>query len=119
MLHDVLNDGRRFTSVSATAAAGIPYGSSTPVARASYGPYRDRTPAATAVLNGFSSIVSKLMVTDGIDREDLFEKYDYKLFSYNDRLALFTLSTVPSVVVLAVIFVGFRGVQGIRRALSL
>jgi len=84
-----------------------------------YNPGRTRTKSATLALNLFSAVVSSVILTRGVDREELFERYDVKLWSYNDHVALFVIATIPSVAVLALLFAAFRGVQGIRSAFSL
>jgi hypothetical protein len=109
--------GTQFTG--ATTVSGIQYLSPRSAARATYHPSRKRSPFATAIIKGFCAVVSAFMVTSGVDRNELFEKYDLKLWSYEDHLTLFTLATVPSVIALAAIYVSFRGIQGLRLALSL
>ncbi len=84
-----------------------------------YNPARTRTRAATFVLNLFSAVVSSIVLTKGVDRDELFERYDIKLWSFDDRVVLFALATAPSVAVLASLYAAFRGVQGVRSALSL
>ncbi len=84
-----------------------------------YNPARARTRSATFVLNLFAATVSSIVLTRGVDRDELFERYDVKLWSFNDHVALFALATAPSVAALAVLYAAFRGVQGIRSALSL
>ena len=80
---------------------------------------RTRTRTATLVLNLFASVASSVALTRGVDRTDLFESYDIKLWSYNDHVALFALATAPSVAILTGIYVAFRGVEILRSALSL
>jgi len=84
-----------------------------------YNPARTRTRTASFVLNLFATTVSSVVLTKGVDREELFERYDVKLWSFDDRVALFALATAPSVLALAVLYAAFRGVQGLRSALSL
>jgi len=98
-----------YRSVSDTRYATLEY----------YNPARDRTRTATFVLNLFAAAVSSVVLTKGVDREELFERYDVKLWSFNDHVALFALATAPSVAALAVLYAAFRGVQGIRSVLSL
>jgi len=83
-----------------------------------YNPARTRTRTATFVLNLFATAVSSVVLTRGVDREELFERYDVKLWSFNDHIALFTLAIAPSVAALAALYAAFRSVQGIRSALS-
>ena len=117
MLNNMVPSATHFTG--ATSLAGFQYLSPRTAARATYHPSRKRSPFATAVIKAFCAIVCAVMVTTGVDRNELFEKYDLKLWSYEDHLTLFTLATIPSVVALAAIYVSFRGIQGIRLALSL
>jgi len=117
MLNHLVPNGTQFTG--ATSIPGFQYVSARPALRATYHPSRKRSPLATAALKALCAVVSELMVTSGIDRNDLFEKYDLKLWSYEDQLTLFALATIPSVVALAAIYVSFRGIQGFRLALHL
>jgi hypothetical protein len=117
MLNHFVPNGTQFTGV--TSIPGIQYVSPRAAARASYHPSRKRSPIATAVIKAFCAVVCALMVTSGIDRNELFEKYDLKLWSYEDQLTLFTLATIPSVAALAAIYVSFRGIQGLRLAFHL
>ena len=80
---------------------------------------RIRTETADSVLETLSAVVSAVMVTKKITRNDLFDRYDVKLWSYNDNLALFTLTTLPSVAALACLFAAYRLVEVLRTALSL
>jgi hypothetical protein len=84
-----------------------------------YNPARSRTRTATFVLNLFAAVVSSVVLTKGVDREELFERYDVKLWSFDDRVALFALATAPSVAALAALYAAFRGVQFIRSTLAL
>ena len=84
-----------------------------------YNAARTRTRPATFLLNLFAATVASLALTKGVDREELFERYDVKLWSFNDHVALFALATVPSIIILAVLYAAFRSVEGIRTALSL
>lgn len=84
-----------------------------------YNTARTRTRTATAVLNLFATVVSSVILTKGVDREELFERYDVKLWSFDDHVALFALATLPSVVLLAILYAAFRSVEGVRSALSL
>ena len=84
-----------------------------------YNVARTRSRTATFTLNLFATVVSSIILTRGIDRDELFEQYDVKLWSFNDHVALFAIATIPSVAVLAVLYGAFRGVEGIRSALSL
>ena len=84
-----------------------------------YNAARTRTKAATFTLNLLATVVSSVVLTKGVDREELFERYDIKLWSFNDKVALFAAATIPSVAILAGIYAAFRGVETIRAALAL
>jgi hypothetical protein len=83
-----------------------------------YNPARTRTRTATFALNLFAGMVSSVTLARGLDREELFERYDIKLWSFDDHVALFVLATLPSVAALAALYVTFRGVEKIHAALS-
>jgi hypothetical protein len=117
MLNQIATSGTHFPG--ATSIPGVQYLTARPAARPTYHPSRKRSPFATAVIKGFCAVVSSVMVTGNIDRNELFEKYDLKLWSYEDQLTLFTIATIPSVVALAAIYVAFRGIQGFRLAFFL
>lgn len=118
MFTNLATSGSAF--VGTTVATDLRYISDArPAARGAYHPSRKRSPAATTVLKAFCTVVCAVMVTSGIDRDMLFEKYDLRLWSYDDQLVLFTVFTIPSVAVLAAIYVTFRGVQGLRLAFGL
>lgn len=80
---------------------------------------RVRTKAADTVLDALASVVASLMVTKRVSRDELFDRYDVKLWSYNDSLVRFTLATIPTVAAMAAIFAAYRGVESVRSALSL
>ena len=84
-----------------------------------YNATRTRTKAATFVLDMFATIVSSVALTRGVDRDELFERYDVKLWSFNDHVALFAMATAPSVAILTGIYAAFRAVEIVRSALSL
>ncbi len=84
-----------------------------------YSAARSRTAAATFVLAMFAKAVSSVNLARGVDRDELFERYDVKLWSFNDNVALFALATAPSVAILAVLYASFRGVETIRSAFGL
>jgi hypothetical protein len=84
-----------------------------------YNPGRTRSHTANAVLNLLCSAVFAVMLTRGVDREELFERYDVKLWSYNDHIAFFLLATLPSVIALALLFAAYRGAEAVRSAFSL
>jgi hypothetical protein len=81
-----------------------------------YNSGRTRTKTATFVLNLFAKVVSSVVLTKGVDRDELFERYDVKLWSFNDHVVLFALATVPSVAILAGIYASVRGIEAIRSA---
>ena len=84
-----------------------------------YNVARPRTRPATFVLNLFAKSVASVALTKAIDRDELFERYDIKLWSFNDHVVLFALATIPSVAVLALLYAAFRSVEGLRSALAL
>lgn len=84
-----------------------------------YNAARTRSRSATFALNLFATVVSSVILTKGVDRDELFERYDIKLWSFNDHVALFAIATIPSVAILATLYAAFRSVEGIRSALSL
>ena len=84
-----------------------------------YNPARTRTKAATFVIDLFATLVSSVILTRGVDRDELFERYDVKLWSFNDHVTLFALATIPSVAILAALYASFRAVEAIRLAFSL
>ena len=79
---------------------------------------RVRSGAAETVLFAISSFVSSVMIAKGIKRDELFEKYDLKLWSYDDNLTKFTLSTLPSAAALGVLYVAHKAVRGVHNGLS-
>lgn len=105
---------------SQSAVHGTTYiGATRSVAHEYYHLGRVRTQSADAVLGFFASAVSSLMVTKRVSRDELFDRYDVKLWSYNDSLVRFTLATAPTVGALAAIFAAYRVVESVRSALSL
>lgn len=83
-----------------------------------YNAARTRTRTATFVLNLFAKTVSSVILARGVDHEELFERYDVKLWSFDDNVAVFALATAPSVVALAALYAAFRGVEKIHSALA-
>ncbi len=79
---------------------------------------RVRSGAAESVLLAVSSFVSSVMIARGIKRDELFEKYDLKLWSYDDNLAKFAISTLPSAAILGVLFVAHKAVSVLHNGLS-
>ncbi len=76
-----------------------------------YDAARTRSAAATLVLNLIAGIVSSVTLARGLDRAELFERYDVKLWSYDDRLSIFCLTTIPPVAVMAAIFGTHRALE--------
>lgn len=67
-----------------------------------------RTRTATLVLGFLCSVVSFLAIDPAGDRNLLFEQYDFKLWSHRDRLFVFCLSVVPSLVGMAIVLVAYK-----------
>jgi hypothetical protein len=80
---------------------------------------RTRTQTADTALSLLATAVSSVMVARGVKRDELFEKYDVKLWSYNDNLALFAASTIPAVLAMAGIFLAYRALEGFRVGVSI
>jgi hypothetical protein len=64
---------------------------------------RKRSRGADLVLRGLCSAASFLAIEEVGDRSLLYEQYDFKLWSYRDRLGVFCLSTVPSLMGMALV----------------
>lgn len=79
---------------------------------------RVRSGAAETVLFAISSFVSSVMIARGVNRDELFEKYDLKLWSYDDNLARFTLSTLPSAAALGLLYAAHKAVRTVHKGLS-
>jgi hypothetical protein len=79
---------------------------------------RTRSGTAENVLLAVSSFVSSVMIAKGIKRDELFEKYDLKLWSYDDNLAKFALSTLPSAAILGVLYAAHKVVGVLHNGLS-
>ena len=79
---------------------------------------RVRSQSAESVLLAVSAFVSSVMIARGIKRDELFEKYDLKLWSYDDNLAKFAISTLPSAAILGVLFVAYKAVKVLHKGLS-
>lgn len=79
---------------------------------------RVRSGSAETVLFALSSFVSSVMIAKGVKRDELFEKYDLKLWSYDDNLAKFAISTLPSAAALGALYVAHKAVDSIHDALS-
>jgi len=101
MVFDTVSDA---VSINETAYSGHEY----------YHLGRIRSKAADAVLESVASIVAAVMVTKKITRNELFDRYDVKLLSYDDNLVRFALSTLPSIAALACLFAAYRAVEFLR-----
>ncbi len=77
---------------------------------------RIRTKTADALLETVASLVAAVMVTKKITRNELFDRYDVKLWSYDDNLVRFALSTLPSIAAMACLFAAYRAVELLRSA---
>jgi hypothetical protein len=74
---------------------------------------RIRTKTADALLETVASVVAAVMVTKKITRNELFDRYDVKLWSYDDNLFRFAL---PSIAAMACLFAAYRAVEILRSA---
>jgi hypothetical protein len=81
------------------------------------GPSRSRTRAADMVLDCVCSIAASLAIDPVSDRKILFEQYDFKLWSQKDRLPIFCLSVIPSLLGMAVVFAAFKGLSKLQSKL--
>jgi H+/Cl- antiporter ClcA len=77
-------------------------------------PSRTRARGADLVLSCLCSVVAFLAIDSVGDRSLLFEHYDFKLWSYHDRLAVFCLSVLPSLAGMAFVRVAFKAVSVLR-----
>jgi len=93
-------------------------GASAQAAHEYYHHARARSGAAELVLSAVSGFVSSVMIVKSIKHDEIFEKYDLKLWSYDDNLAWFTLTTLPSAAALSMLYVAHRAVRGLHSALS-
>jgi hypothetical protein len=84
---------------------------------AALGSSRSRTHAADRVLDCVCSIASALAIDPVSDRKTLFEQYDFKLWSQKDRLPIFCLSVMPSLLGMAVVFAAFKGISKLHSKL--
>jgi len=83
-----------------------------------YDATRTRSAAATFVLNLLSRVVSSVTLARGLDHAELFERYDVKLWSYDDRLSIFCLTTIPPVAVMAAVFGAHRALEAFAAFLA-
>jgi len=81
------------------------------------GASRSRTRTADMVLDCVCSIAASLAVDPVSDRKILFEQYDFKLWSQKDRLPVFCLSVMPSLLGMAVVFAAFKGLSKLQSKL--
>ncbi|MGD0797008.1 MAG: hypothetical protein ABR910_04710 [Acidobacteriaceae bacterium] len=75
---------------------------------------RTRARKADLVLSVLCSIVAFLAIEDVGDRSLLFEHYDIKLWSYQDRLPSFCLSVLPSVFGMALVLATYKTISMVR-----
>jgi len=73
--------------------------------------HASRTRAATLVLGFLCSVVSFLSIDPVADRDLLLEQYDFKLWSQRDRLLVFCLSVVPSLIGMATVLVAYKAIK--------
>jgi len=114
MLKHIATTGAHFTgAVNSPVVPGV---SVRTTMHTDYHRSRKRSQLANAALAALCVAVSSVMVTGEVDRTELFEMYDYRLWSYEDRLTLFIIATIPSVTALAAICITHRGIRGLRSA---
>jgi hypothetical protein len=77
-------------------------------------PPRSRSHLADLVINVVCLTVAYLAIGHSIDREVLFEQYDFKLWSQSDRLFVFCLSLLPTVLAMSAIFVATKTLTKIQ-----
>ncbi len=75
---------------------------------------RSRSHLADYVLRRVSALVARLAIDPIVDRELLFEQYDFKLRSQGDRLGVFCLSIAPAVVGMAIAGGAFEVLDKLR-----
>jgi H+/Cl- antiporter ClcA len=80
-------------------------------------PSRARARGADLVLSCLCSMVALLAIDSVGDRSLLFEHYDFKLWSYRDRLTLFCLSVIPSLIGMALVLVAYKAISVLRSVL--
>jgi hypothetical protein len=78
---------------------------------------RSRTRTADMILDCVCSIAASLAIDPVNDRKILFEQYDFKLWSQKDRLPIFCLSVMPSLVGMAVVLATFKGLSKLQSKL--
>jgi len=79
--------------------------------------HTSRTRAATLVIGVLCSVVTLLAIDPVADRNLLFEQYDFKLWSHDDRLVVFCLSVMPRLVGMGVLIVAYKTINGLRSIL--
>jgi hypothetical protein len=79
---------------------------------------RSRVRGANLVLGCLCSTVACLAIAPVGDRKLLFEQYDVKLRSYQDRLPAFCLSVLPSVFGMAVLLIAYKAVSVLKSTIS-
>jgi hypothetical protein len=80
-------------------------------------PSRRRPRSADLVLSVLCSVVAFLAIEDVGDRSLLFEHYDLKLWSYQDRVMVFGLSLLPSLAGMAVVLAAYKAISVLRAIL--
>jgi hypothetical protein len=78
---------------------------------------RSRTRTADMILDCVCSIAASLAIDPVNDRKILFEQYDFKLWSQQDRLSIFCLSVIPSLLGMALVFAAFKGISKLQSKL--
>jgi hypothetical protein len=78
---------------------------------------RMRSRRANLVLSCLCSAVAFLAIDNAGDRSVLFEQYDFKLWSYGDRVGLFCLAVLPSLLGMGVLLVAYKAVGMLRSIL--
>jgi hypothetical protein len=77
-------------------------------------PSRLRARRANLVLSCLCSVVAFLAIDNTGDRSLLFEQYDFKLWSYEDRLVRFCLAVLPSLLGMALLLVAYKAISILR-----
>lgn len=82
-----------------------------------YDQSRMRSRRANLVLSCLCSAVAFLAIDDTGDRSLLFEQYDFKLWSYEDRLGRFCFAVLPSLLGMGVLLVAYKAISMLRSIL--
>ena len=105
------NDARVYRDTHAGQALGGAWSEA-------HSPARTRPRSANLVLSVLCSVVASLSIEDVGDRSLLFEQYDFKLWSYRDRLGVFCFSVLPSLAGMAVVSVAYKAIRGVQSMLK-